>query len=113
MCGGAIIIMLRKLQIDVVTLDSWLEGDDIQEWCHSWLITNDFGNCPTQLQNIQNLYKNMLRNYILNWCQRFVMHKSVQMFLKDWNCKFLGSYVNSFYAFKANIEISMLFIEKC
>jgi len=41
------------------------------------------------------------------------MHKSVQMFLKDWNPKFLGSYVNSFYVFKANIEISMLFIETC
>jgi hypothetical protein len=105
--------MLSKLQIDVITLESSLEGDDIQEWCHSLLITNDFGNCPTQLQNIQNLYKNMLRNYILNCCQRFVMDKSVQMFLKDWNCKFLGSYANSFYAFKANIEISMLFIETC
>jgi hypothetical protein len=31
MCGGAIIINASQITIDVVTLDSWLEGDDIQE----------------------------------------------------------------------------------
>lgn len=75
---------------------------------HKW-----FWNLSNTTSKYPNLYKNMLRNYILNWCLRFVMHKSVQMFLKDWNPKFLGSYVNSFYVFKANIEISMLFVETC
>jgi hypothetical protein len=71
-----------------------------------WKLSNTTSKYPKLIQE-------HVKEYILNWCQRFVMDKSVQIFLKDWNCKFLGSYVNSFYAFKANIEISMLFIETC